>query len=184
MKEIYKARLMTMFIMIFAWSMSGPILKTYFGLLNPTVLALMSIWVMVIKFTQSALRKLSALKLLKISVVMDIIYVLATALIMLSSTDVKILLLFDLLYDGPYMVIINASSSNLENEFFEGYTAKRRTLIESAIDNVQLKYNIAGLIIGGMIGYIINDVYLIIMLRNAIILYGAVKLLLVLSKRG
>ena len=184
MKELFRARMQTMFIMVFAWSMSGPILKTYYGLLNPTILALMSIWVVIIKFAQKPLRKHRALKLLKMSVVMDVIYVLATTAIMLSGAGVKTLLLFDLLYDGPYMVVIYAAESNLENEFFERYTADRRTMVESAVDNTRLKYNIAGLIIGGAIGFIVNDAYLIIALRNALILYGTVKLLTVLPKRG
>lgn len=180
MKELFKARMQTMFIMVFAWSMSGPVLKTYYGLLNPTILALISIWVVIIKFAQKPLRKHSALKLLKMSVVMDIIYVLATTLIVLSGAGITALLVFDLLYDGPYMVIVYAGSSNLKNEFFEGYTSKRRTRVESAVDNTRLKYNIAGLIIGGVIGFIVNDAYLIIALRNAMILYGTVKLLTVL----
>ena len=115
---------------------------------------------------------------------MDIIYVLATTVIMLSGAGIATLLVFDLLYDGPYMVVIYAGSSNLENEFFEGYSADRRTMVESVVDNTRLKYNIAGLVIGGAIGFIVNDAYLIIALRNALILYGTVKLLTVLPKRG
>ena len=170
-KELFRKRLMAERFMRFAWSISGPVFKSYYGLLGPQILAISSIWAMVIMLAQRKVRKkFSTLTLMKITLMLDIIYMVCmTSLAYLG--DLKNLMLFEVAYDGIYILFIHATSSKLYNEVTDRYTAKARESINSNMMQTDLYVNLAGLAAGGLLSFVIG-IMGIIAIKIAIMCVG------------
>ena len=170
-KELFKKRLVAERFMKFAWSISGPVFKSYYGLLGPEVLASSSIWSMVIMLAQKKVRKnYSTLTLMKITLTLDIIYMVCMASLAYLG-NLKNLMLFEVTYDGIYILFIHATSAKLYNEVTNRYTAKARESLNSNMVQTDLYVNLAGLAAGGLLSVVIG-IMGIIAIKLAIMCIG------------
>ena len=172
-RELFRKRIAISVIMIFAWSMSGPVIKEYYKLFSAEFFSLVGIWVLFIGLGQAYLRKkYSGQDLLKMTVILDIIYVLGIT-VSGSIGGIHHMLFFELVYDGPYDVVLFAAFGNLEKETFSGWKSKPNIRITAGIDNKKRVATIMGLTVGGLLSQVF-DIYQIMAIKLIFISIGVV----------
>jgi len=171
MINLFKKRFYVELIMIFAWTISGPVEKSYYGLLGVQFFSLVGIWALIIGLSQSWLRqKFSVVELLKINMLFDIVYLIGM-LYLVYLHDVKHILMFDMIIDGPYLTVVFASLAKLENYTFEKWKAETRDRITAKLSNKRKIVVILALVVGGLLSYAI-DVFEILYLKLFIMSIG------------
>jgi len=156
MKEMFKYRLFAGYVMIIAWTISSPILKTYYNLLPSSFFGVAGIWILVTGLSQRWLRKNVSIRNLMIMVILlDIGYMIAMSLLNLTH-NIKYMLVFDSVVDGPYMAILVATSAKMETYYLGRFKIETQDNIKSVIHNKRIWMNITGLSIGTLLSFVIN----------------------------
>ena len=157
-KHLFKFRLLASYIMVVAWTMSGPILKTYFNLLPSTFFGVVGIWALVISLLQKPLRsRFSVEQLLVLTIIVDILFIGGVAIINYFR-DVKMLLIYDMVLDGPYMAVLIATDGKLQSYYLGRFKPYYQDSLRSSIMNKVTYAKLIGLVIGSILPFIM-DVY-------------------------
>ena len=155
-KHLFKFRMMAVYIMVLAWSLSGPILKTYFNLLPSAFFGIIGIWVMMVGLTQKWLRKnFSVEQLLLFVIITDIVFIVGTGILNYQK-DIKDMLIFHMIIDGPYHALMIASAGKLESYYLSKFSSKVQDGIRATIMNNKTYAAIIGLIIGSLLPFVMN----------------------------
>jgi len=171
MKEMFKHRLLAGYVMVIAWTVSSPILKTYYNLLPSVFFGIVGIWVLITGLSQKLLRKnVSIRNLMLIVIVLDAVYMSGMSILNLTHS-IKHMLIFDSVIDGPYMAVLVATSAKLETYYLGRFRAKTQDNLKSIIYNKRIWANIVGLSIGTLLSFVIN-VYLIVWVKMFLMAIG------------
>ena len=171
MKETFLYRLKAEYLMILAWTITSPVLKTYYGLLDSSFFGIVGIWATVIGLSQKYLRKwFSINQLLTMSIIFDLIYILILAYFNIHK-DIKDMLIFELILDGPYMTVVFATINKLETYYLGRLKTFHQDRIRANIDNYRLWYSLLGLTIGTLLSMIL-DVYTLLWVKIILISIG------------
>ena len=163
-KKVFKLRLAASYLMIASWTLSGPILKTYFNLLSSSFFGIIGIWALVIGLLQKPIRlKYSIQQLLVIVVLVDILYIVGTGILNYIG-NIKMLLIYDMFLDGPYMAVLMATGGKLEALYLGRFKPAYQNRIAASIKNKIIYARIIGLIIGSILPYVMN-VYGVVWIR-------------------
>lgn len=170
-KEIFKSRLIATYLMALAWTISGPIMKIYYGELPAWFFSVVGIWVLVIKLAQGPLRKkFSVVQLLKMVVVADIFYMVTMA-ILLSLHDIKNIIIFEEIIMGPYVALLIAADGKLDSYYVGKFKPYQQDLIRSKITNNRQWMSILGFTISAILT-LVTDVYGILLIQLLIMVPG------------
>jgi len=181
MINLFKKRFYVELIMIFAWTISGPVEKSYYSLLGVQFFSLVGIWALIIGLSQSWLRqKFSVVELLKLNMLFDILYLIGM-LCLVYLHNIKHILMFDMIIDGPYLTVVFACLAKLENYTFEKWKAETRDRITAKLSNKRKIIVILALVLGGLLNYILNIfeilyLKLLIMSTGIWLTYKAIKI--------
>jgi len=157
-KHLFKFRLLASYIMVLAWTMSGPILKTYFNLLPSTFFGIVGIWALVISLTQKPLRsKYSVEQLLMMTIIVDVLFIGGAAVINYFK-DIKMLLIYDMVLDGPYMAVLIATDGKLQSYYLGRFKLSNQDSLRSSIMNKRTYVKLIGLVLGSLLPFVM-DVY-------------------------
>jgi len=157
-KHLFKFRLLASYIMVVAWTMSGPILKTYFNLLPSTFFGVVGIWALIVSLSQKPLRsKYSVEQLLMLTIIVDVLFIGGAAVINYFK-DIKMLLIYDMVLDGPYMAVLIATDGKLQSYYLGRFKPSQQDSLRSSIMNKITYVKLIGLIIGSILPFTM-DVY-------------------------
>ncbi len=171
MRETFVYRLKAEYLMILAWTITSPVLKTYYGLLDSSFFGIVSIWATVVGLSQKYLRKwFSINQLLTMSIIFDLIYILILTYFNIHK-DIKDMLIFELVLDGPYMTVVFATISKLETYYLGRLKPFYQDRIRANIDNYRLWYSLTGLAIGTLLAMMIN-IYTLLWIKIMLIFIG------------
>jgi len=171
MKDVFRYRVIAAYLMNFAWLVAEPVYKSYYGTLDSLAFAIIGIWVAIISLSQKWLRaKFSIIQLLKILVITDIAYMIVLPI--LAYSGVKYLLLFELLADGPYLALVRANSAKMESIYLGKFKPVVIERLRSELTQRFLYVNLLGLTAGGIIGYITNNLFAIVIIKVMIMAIG------------
>ena len=163
-KHLFKFRLLTSYIMIVAWTISGPILKTYFNLLPSMFFGVVGIWVMLVTLMQKWLRrKFTVEQLLIMMMIADITFVVGAS-ILASFKDIKMLLVYDMILDGPYTAVLLAVDGKLESYYLSKFKPEVQDKIRGSVVNKRTYAKLIGLTIGSLLPFVM-DVYGVVWCR-------------------
>ena len=172
-KKMFKTRLLAIYVMIVAWTISSPVLKTFYSLLPTWFFSIVGIWVLVAGLLQRPLRnKLSIPVLMKLVITLDIIYMIATIYFVLTHS-VKGMLVFDEIIMGPYMASLLALDGKLESYYLGRFKPLFQDLIRSKITNNKQYSKIVGFILAAIASMWLN-VYEILTLQVLIMFIGVI----------
>jgi len=172
-KETFKFRVLAGFVMSFAWTVSNPIFKTYYGLLDAAIFGVVGVWVALVGLSQGWLRKKFTVKqMLTMLVVFDIFFVVATSL--LVNMNIKWLLLFELLADGPYFALLNAHSAKLKSLYLGKFKPETIEKISNKLTQKSIWVNLFGLASGAVLGWLTQDIMVAVLMRNILIIIGII----------
>ena len=171
MKEMFRYRLFAGYIMVIAWTVSSPILKTYYNLLPSAFFGIVGIWILITGLSQKWLRKnISIRNLILMLIVLDISYMVVMSLLNLTH-NIKYMLVFDSVVDGPYMAILVATSAKLETYYLSKFKAQTQDTLKSTIYNNRIWMNIIGLTIGTLLSFVMS-VFMIIWVKMLLMVIG------------
>jgi len=157
-KRLFKFRLLASYIMVLAWTMSGPVLKTYFNLLPSTFFGVVGIWALTISLLQRPLRsKFSVEQLLLMTIIVDVLFITGASIINYFK-DIKLLLIYDMVLDGPYMAVLIATDGKLQSYYLGKFKPYYQDKIRASVMNKVTYAKLVGLAIGSLIPFI-TDVY-------------------------
>ena len=163
-KRMFKLRLIASYLMVASWTLSGPILKTYFNLLSSTFFGIIGIWALMIGLLQKPIRlKYSIEQLLVIVVLVDILYIIGAGILNYIG-NIKMLLMYDMFLDGPYMAILTATDGKLEALYLGRLKPVYQNKIDAVIKNNIIYARLIGLIIGSLLPFVTN-VYGVVWVR-------------------
>jgi len=172
-KETFKLRILAGFVMSFAWTISSPIFKTYYGLLDAVIFGVVGVWVALIGLSQGWLRKKFTVKqMLMMLVAFDIFFVIATSI--LVNVNIKWLLLFELLADGPYFALLNAQSAKMKSLYLGKFKPETIEKISNKLTQEMIWVNLFGLASGAVLGWLTQDIVVAVMTRNILIIVGII----------
>jgi len=181
-KRTFKLRFYAGLIMVFAWTISGPIFKTYYNLLDTVIFGVIGIWVAVVGLSQKWLRtQFMVVQLLKMLIVFDIFFVIVTSI--LAEIDVRWLLLFELLADGPYFALLRAQSAKMESLYLSRFSPMRIEKIKNSLTQTQTWVNLFGLATGAVLGWFTQDIVFAVMARNVLMVVGIMIEVLAIKNR-
>ena len=170
-KYFFKFRMMAVYIMVMAWSLSGPILKTYFNLLPSAFFGIVGIWVMIVGLTQKWLRnKFTVEQLLLFVIIVDIIFIVGTGILNYQK-NIKDMLIFHMVIDGPYHALIIASTGKLESYYLSKFTSKVQDGIRATIANNKTYGAIIGLVVGSLLPFV-TDVFGVVWVDLVLMIIG------------
>jgi len=157
-KHLFRFRLLASYIMVVAWTMSGPVLKTYFNLLPSTFFGVVGIWALIVSLLQKPLRsKFNVEQLLVLTIVIDVLFISGAAVINYFK-DIKLLLVYDMVLDGPYMAVLIATDGKLQSYYLGRFKPYYQDSLRSSIMNKVTYAKLIGLVIGSLLPFIM-DVY-------------------------
>ena len=172
-KKAFKLRLTAGYLMVASWTLSGPILKTYFNLLSPTFFGIIGIWALMIGLLQKPIRlKYSIQQLLVTVVLLDILYIIGTGILNYIG-NIKLLIIYDMVLDGPYLAILMATDGKLEALYLGRFKPAYQNKIGASIKNRMTVARIIGLIIGSILAYVMN-VHGVIWVRLLVMSVGVI----------
>ena len=154
-RKTFRQRIIIEMIMIFAWAVTSPALKEFYNLLGPAFWGAISIYAMFVHLGQRTLRlKYSVQELFKLTLALDIVYFTCMSMLVYNG-DMKNILLFELIYDAPYMTVVFATIHKMENLAFDKWSGDRRDKIESKIENSKRIVTILSVGVGASLSYVI-----------------------------
>ena len=155
-KELFKFRLFAVYVIIIAWSMTGPVLKTFFNLLPSQFFGIVGIVAMIISLGQKPLRKyLNIKQLLWLLITFDTVYLIGTVWFNYNQ-NVKELLIFHMCLDGFYGAVVTATSGKTESLYLGRFKPEAQDRLRSTIVNVKMYYSILGLALGALLPYFLS----------------------------
>lgn len=170
-KTIFKNRLIATYLMALAWTISGPIMKVYYGELPAWFFSIVGIWVLVIKLAQSPLRKrFSVVKLLKMVIAADIFYMIVM-LLLISLHDIKYIIIFEEVIMGPYVALLIAADGKLDSYYVGKFKPYQQELIRSKITNNRQWMSILGFTTSAILT-LVTGVYGILIIQLLIMVPG------------
>ncbi len=163
-KVLYKNRLMAEYVMGFAWALSGPALKTFYGLFPEWFFSMTAVWILVVGLLQKPLRKkFSVVELIKMVIVGDLIYIAVTlALVLLQN--IKGMVIFDEIAMGPYMALLVAAAGKLDSYYLGKFKSYQQEIIRSTVGNNRIKIRIAAFALSGILMMFIS-IYELLLLQ-------------------
>jgi len=172
-KYTFKFRFYAGLVMMFAWTVSSPIFKTYYGLLDAALFGVIGMWVAIVGLSQKWLREnFTVIELLKMLIIFDILFVIATTI--LVNINIKWLLIFELLADGPYFALLKAQSAKMENLYLGRFKPTQIEKIRNSLTQTQLWANLFGLASGALLGWLTQDIIIAVLVRNILIIGGII----------
>lgn len=155
-RKTFRERIIIEMIMLFAWSVTSPALKEFYNLLGPAFWGAISVYAMFVHLGQRTLRKhYKVQELFKLTLALDIAYLGYMAMLIYNG-DMKSILIFNMLYDAPYMTVVFATIHKMENLAFDKWSGDRRDGIESKIENNKRIVTILSVAVGASLSYIIS----------------------------
>jgi len=163
-KHLFKFRLTTSYVMIVAWTISGPILKTYFDLLSSSFFGIVGVWTLLVTLLQKKLRKrFTVEQLLIMMMIVDITFVTGASIIA-SFKDIKMLLIYDMILDGPYTAVLLAVDGKMESYYLSKFKPEIQDKLRGSVVNKRTYVKLIGLTIGSLLPFIM-DVYGVVWCR-------------------
>ena len=157
--------------MIISWAISLPTLKTYYNLLPSVFFGVVGVWVLITGLSQKWLRKnISIRNLMLIVIVLDVVYISGMFILNLNH-NIKYMLIFNSVVDGPYMAILVATSAKLETYYLSKFKAQTQDTLKSTIYNNRIWMNIIGLTIGTLLSFVTN-LFLIMYIKLFLMIIG------------
>ena len=170
-KVLYKNRLVAEYVMAFAWALTGPALKTFYGMFPEWFFSLAAIWILVVGLLQKPLRKrFSVVELLKIVIVADVVYMVVTVTL-IALQNVKGLVIFDELAMGPYMALLMAAAGKLDSYYLGKFKSYQQEIIRSTVGNNKIKIRIAAFALSGLLIMFLN-IYGLLLIQIAVMSIG------------
>ena len=155
-KELFKFRLFAVYIIALSWSMTGPVLKTFFNLLPSQFFGIVGIISMIIALGQKPLRKyLNIKQLLWLLITFDTVYLIGTSWFNYEQ-DVKGLLIFHMCLDGFYGAVVTATSGKIESLYLGRFKPGIQDRLRGTIINIKMYYGILGLALGALLPYFLS----------------------------
>jgi len=181
-KCTFKLRFYAGLVMIFAWTISGPIFKTYYNLLDAVIFGMIGVWVAIVGLSQKWLRmQFTVIQLLKMLIAFDIFFAIATTV--LVEIDVRWLLLFELLADGPYFALLRAQSAKMESLYLGRFSPMRIEKLKNSLTQTQTWVNLFGLATGAVLGCFTQNIIVAVMARNVLMFAGTMMNLLAIKNK-
>ena len=170
-KELFKSRLIATYLMAVAWTISGPVMKIYYGELPSWFFSVVGIWALVIGLSQKPLRKkFSVVKLLKMVIAADVIYILAM-IVLISLQNIKGIIIFEEIIMGPYAALLIAADGKLDSFYVGKFKPYQQELIRSRITNNRKWMSILGFTISALLT-LVTGVYGILIIQLLIMIPG------------
>ena len=170
-KVLYKNRLMAEYVMSFAWALSGPALKTFYGLFPGWFFSMVAVWVLAVGLSQKPLRKrFSVVKLLKMVIVGDLIYI-SVMLILILAHNIKGIIVFSEIAMGPYLALLMAAAGKLDSYYLGKFKSYQQEIIRSTVGNNRIKIRIAAFALSGLLMMFMN-IFGLLLLQIATMLIG------------
>ena len=172
-KKMFRFRMMATYFMVVSWTLSGPVLKTYFNLLPTLFFSVIGIWVMIIGLSQKWLRKnLTIEKLLLLVIILDTVFITGTMIFNIEK-NIKYLLIFHMVMDGPYHALLTASVGKLESYYIGKFKPVYQETIRATITNRKIYSTLIGLSLGGILSTVLN-VYNILWVMIVVMSIGVI----------
>jgi len=179
-KSTFIRRYQAGLVMNFAWVVSTPIFKTYYNLIEAWMFGIISAWVALFGLMQKYLRQnFNIRELMVYTIIFDLIVMIAS--VVLVNINVKYLLLFELLADGPYFALLRATGAKLNNLYLGRF---KPTLIEKfsmELEQRSIWVNLFGMLGGAVLGYITSDIVVAVYTRVFFMAIGVYLELLALK---
>ena len=163
-KKQFKYRMLSIYSSIIIWSITGPVLKTYFNLLPSVLFSILGLWIMVVSLSQKWLREnYSIISLMKGLIVIDILYAVIIGVLNYNG-NIKSIIIVDFVMDGFYTAFLIATSDKLQSYYIGKFKPDTQDRIRATIMNRKQYSAIAGLVLAGIVSLLFN-VYEIIWLK-------------------
>ena len=155
-KYTYKLRLRAIMLMVVAWNITSPIFKTYFDLLPTTFFSIVGILVVLIGLFQKPLRKnLTVVQLMWLLISMDIFYIIGMSVLNYIG-DIKYMLIFDMVIDGPYIALVMAANGQLESYYLSKFKPAIQDHFKATVMNLKQWSVLVGFSLAGVLSFILN----------------------------
>jgi len=171
MKHLFLNRLMASYVMIVAWGMDGPIIKTYYNLLPAQFFGIVGIWALIVGLSQKWLRKnFSIQTLLKMTITTDVLFIVIISYFN-AAHNIKGMLIFESIINGPYMAILYSTSEKLNTYYLSGLKHAMQDSIKATIYNRKLISSMFGLAVGTILSIFLS-IFAIIWIKVILIIIG------------
>jgi len=171
-KKTFEIRLWAEWIFTFGWGLTTPIFKHSLNTIPVEILALAGIWVLMSSLSQKPLReKVSLKQLLWILIYTDLIYI-TGLVVFISVHNLTYLLMFEIIFEGPYMAILLASTSKLNIEYYNLFSKEEREKKDAYLKDISIKVKILAFIAGGILGYITDSIFIAFSIKICVIILG------------